>query len=36
MRLAQAVPDRMDVFFPGEAIRDNAGNIIGCIGLSRL
>lgn len=36
MRLAQAVPDRTDVFFPGEAVRDDKGNIIGCIGLSRL
>ena len=36
MRLAQAVPERTDVFFPGEAVRDDKGNIIGCIGLSRL
>lgn len=36
MRLAQAVPHRQDVFFPGEAVRDTAGNIIGCIGLSKL
>ena len=36
MRLAQAVPERHDVCFPGEAVRDASGNIIGCIGLSRL
>ena len=36
MRLAQAAPERQDVFFPGEAVRDGDGNIIGCIGLSRL
>lgn len=33
---AQAVPDREDVFFPGEAVRDAAGNIVGCVGLSRV
>ena len=36
MRLAQAVPNRADVYFPGEAVRDAAGNIIGCVGLSKL
>lgn len=29
-----AVPDRPDVFAPGEAIRDDQGRIIGCEGLS--
>jgi hypothetical protein len=33
---AQAVPDREDVFFPGEAVRDPSGKIIGCVGLSRV
>lgn len=31
---AQAVPDRADVFFPGEAVRDDDGNIVGCLGLA--
>lgn len=33
---AQAVPDREDVFFPGEAVRDAAGNVVGCVGLSHI
>jgi hypothetical protein len=33
---AQAVPDREDVFFPGDAVRDAAGKIMGCVGLSRV
>lgn len=33
---AQAVKgQRDDVYFPGTMIRDDAGNIIGCIGLSK-
>lgn len=33
---AQAVPSREDVFFPGEALRDDDGNIVGCVGLARV
>jgi hypothetical protein len=33
---ARAVPDREDVYFPGEALRDDGGNIIGCVGLARV
>ena len=33
---AQAVPTREDVFFPGEAVRDSVGNIVGCVGLARV
>lgn len=33
---AQAVPDRKDVFFPGDPVRDDEGNLIGCAGLSRV
>ena len=29
-------PDRSDVYFPGPAVRDAAGKIVGCNGLSRL
>ena len=32
---AAAVPDRDDVFFAGEAVRNGEGMIIGCVGLSR-
>ena len=32
---AQACADRHDVFVPGEAIRDEAGRVIGCDGLCR-
>lgn len=28
-------PDRLDVFFPGPAVRDADGKIVGCNGLSR-
>ena len=31
----QAVPKRIDVFSPGELLRDDSGQPIGCIGLSR-
>lgn len=27
--------DRADVFAPGELVRDEAGNVVGCRGLSR-
>ena len=27
--------DRADVFAPGELVRDDAGNVVGCRGLSR-
>ena len=30
-----AVADREDVFQPGELLRNDAGQVIGCIGLSR-
>lgn len=30
-----AVPDRVDVFQPGELLRDDDGRVIGCVGLSR-
>lgn len=33
---AQAVPGRKDVFFPGEALRDDTGNIVGCVGLAHV
>jgi hypothetical protein len=32
---AQACADRTDVLVPGEAIRDEAGRVIGCNGLVR-
>ncbi len=30
-----AVADRADVFQPGELLRNDAGQVVGCIGLSR-
>ena len=30
-----AVSDRVDVYQPGELLRDDEGQVIGCIGLSR-
>lgn len=30
-----AVPDRLDVFQPGELVRDTSGRPIGCKGLTR-
>jgi len=30
-----AVPDRQDVFQPGELLRNDKGQVVGCIGLSR-
>lgn len=32
--VAQAVKGRGDVFIPGPAVRDEAGRIVGCLGLS--
>lgn len=29
-----AVPDRVDLFSPGELVRDDAGRVIGCRGLN--
>lgn len=29
------VPDRVDVFQPGELLRNDAGQVVGCVGLSR-
>lgn len=29
-------PDRVDIYVPGPAVRDEAGKIVGCNGLSRL
>jgi len=34
--VAEAVPERADVFAPGEAVRDGAGRIIGARGLCRV
>ena len=34
MLVKQQVQYRYDVLYPGEAIRDESGNIIGCRGLS--
>lgn len=34
--VAEAVPDRRDVFAPGELIRDSAGRIVGARGLCRV
>ena len=31
----QAVPERQDLYSPGELLRDDSGQPIGCIGLSR-
>lgn len=36
MLVAQQVSGRSDVVFPGDAIRDKYGNIIGCVGFSRM
>ena len=33
---AQAVEGRDDVYIPGEAVRDETGRIIGCVGLAKL
>jgi len=34
--VAQAVPDREDVFFPDDLVRDEHGNIIGCRALGKI
>lgn len=34
--VAEAVPGRMDVYAPGEAVRDDAGRIVGARGLCRV
>jgi len=34
--VAQAVPDREDVFFPDDLVRDENGNIIGCRALGKI
>ncbi len=34
--VAQAVPDREDVFFPDDIVRDENGNIIGCRALGKI
>jgi len=34
--VAQAVPDREDVFFPDDVVRDSLGNIIGCRALGKI
>jgi len=34
--VAQAVPDREDVFFPDDIVRDSQGNIIGCRALGKI
>lgn len=34
--VAQAVPDRKDVFFPDDVVRDENGNIIGCRALGKI
>lgn len=30
-----AVPERTDVYQPGELLRNDKGQVVGCIGLSR-
>ena len=34
--VAQAVPDREDVFFPDDLVRDENGNVIGCRALGKI
>ena len=34
--VAAQVPERRDVYIPGKAIRDDAGRVIGCQGLSQV
>lgn len=33
--VVQALPDRPDVWAPGDLVRDGEGRVIGCVGLSR-
>ena len=35
-RLAQACPERKDLIFPGNVVRDADGHIVGCIDFSRV
>ncbi len=34
--VAQAVPEREDVFFPDDVVRDENGNVIGCRALGKI
>lgn len=34
--VAQAIPDRTDIFIPDDAVRDEDGKIIGCRSLGRI
>jgi hypothetical protein len=34
--VAQRCPERKDVFFPGSQLLDKKGNVMGCLGLSRV
>jgi len=34
--VAQAVPDREDVFFPDDLVRDSQGNVVGCRALGKI
>lgn len=36
MMIAQAMPHRKDLYYPGELVRDKYGMIVGCIGLSQV
>jgi hypothetical protein len=33
--VAEALPERSDLYFPGEVVRDEKGNIVACRGLCR-
>lgn len=35
-RLVATAVNRADVFCPGAAVRDEAGRVVGCVGLSRV
>lgn len=34
--LAQACPERKDLIFPGTVVRDESGDVVGCIDFSRV
>ena len=34
--LAQACPERKDLIFPGTLVRDESGDVVGCIDFSRV
>lgn len=34
--LAQACPEREDLIFPGTVVRDESGDVVGCIDFSRV